>query len=1085
MRTRVALATAVLGFALAAVVAPAVAPAPSPERRPAASDPLAALPLAFEPTDTGYASRGPGYSVVLTPTETVMRVHPGRELRMRLVGADPAPTVTGRSPLPGTVNHLVGDPSAWRQAVPTFAEVAYADVYPGVDLVFHGNQRRLEHDFVVAPGADPAMVEVEFDAHRLALDEAGDLVATVDGGPVRLTRPVLYQQVDGRLRTVPGSYVSRGGNRIGFEVGPYDRARPLVIDPVLETSTYLGGSGNDAAWGVDVDSTGDIYVAGTTESGDLPAPGPPQARQDQDGTGGQSDAFVIKIDADAGSVAYTTYLRGASRDVAFAVAVGIDGGAYVTGVTESADFPVARPIQAASGGGATDAFVAKLSPDGTRLEYGTFLGGGATDSGRGIAVDRSGGAYVTGSTTSVDFPSINPVQPGPPRPDDVDAFVTKVNAVGSAFEYSTRLGGGNDDHGVDVAVDGTGNAVVTGDTRSPGFPTARPLQPGSGGSAAGLGGSFADAFVTKLDRAGGALVYSTFLGGSDTDAGTGIALDAAGNAYVAGATSSIDFPTAGTPVQSRKDGDSDAFVSKLGADGSALVYSSYLGGNGADTAAGIAVDGRGVASVVGAAGSTNFPAASPTQDSKAGGQSDAFVAQFDAGGSALAYSSYIGGRDDDQATAVAVAPDGTTVATGTTNSPDFRTARPLQATRTGTVGDAFLLTVAEAAAAPAEDAGGGGMSGHERRVRFLIATTAALFLAAVGHTAWLRRRGAAQPEWEGPTIPAPPTREPVGSGVRVLRHGDDERVFGPDAPPEDVSADPGGADAETAGVSGAPAEEEVTEVVPRVATRKPTKREKHAKNRPPKVPPVGSDEPAGPGEKIPVPDLLDETKAVEVSDWWGDDDDADLLLPPSAPAPSPAVRAASPLPPPPPPPPPSWAPPPPAPPPAPPAPPPPIPPVPAEDLSFWDLFPEDLPVPPRHDPPPDDPWANDYPAEDLLAGRVPQPPPDEDPSRMATPAAPEREREPEAERGGDLLITEFLQADLDRPAAPPPDRLQLDDLLDEVARSELGPPAAVPTGQEGEPEADHLPARRDGGTERQVRKRKRTRRSGRRRRPED
>ena len=1094
MRKPLALATAMLGFALAAALVPTVAsrhqPAPGPSGPLSGthrtSDLLATLPLAFEPSGTGFVSRGPGYSVVLTPSETVMRLGTGRELRMRLVGANTEPAVAGRNPLPGTANYLVGDdPSAWRTAVPTFAGVEHRGVYPGVDLVFHGNQRRLEHDFVVAPGADPGAVVVEFDADRLTIDTSGDLVATVAGGPVRLAAPVLYQDVGGARHTVAGSYVGRGGNRVGFEVGRYDPALPLVIDPVLVTSTYLGGSGNETAHSVDVDSAGNIYLTGSTESADLTTAAPLQARLNQDGTTGRPDAFVAKIDPAANSLVYATYLGGSSRDVGFSVAVGADNSAYVTGVTESANFPTARPIQPAFGGGSSDAFVARLSPDGASLLYGTFVGGRETDGGRGIDVDRQGNAYFTGSTSSPDFRSVGSFPAGPVRPDDVDAFVAKVNAAGSAFDYSARLGGSNDDNGVDVAVDGNGNAVVTGDTRSPGFPTARPYQPGSGGSASGVGGSFADAFVSKVDPAGGALVYSTFLGGSDSDLGSGIALDTQGNAYITGSTSSVDFPTAGTTrVQGRKDGDTDAFVSKLDPNGATLVYSSYLGGNGADAGTSVAVDGNGVASVAGTASSTNFPTASAIQGAKGGGQSDAFVAQFDPAGAVLVSSSYLGGRDDDQGAAVALAPDGTVVVAGVTNSPDFRTIKPLQAARTGSGGDAFVLTIAEGqAAAPVEPAPS--RTSHQRRVRFLVGSTAALFLAAVLHTAYLRRRASSDSEWQpGPEIPAPPRHEKVGSGVRVLDDRSDEQPAGEET----------GAGDETLAV---PPAAPVTATPPRA---RPTRADRHAKNRRAPAPVTTS----APVDEVPVPDLLDETQAGQGNQWWDRPPEDDLVPPPPPrpPAARPVAPQAAPL----------------------------IPPLPAEDLSFWDLFPEDLPVPSGPPGAPADPWSPDYPADDLLAERHPSPPPGGEAPRAEPPSARPAGREvrrppvdddafwaadlasapppkpptaapappPPAPPNpvpppDELLITEFLADLAGDPApvatpAPAPNRAELAEMLADPESSDFfnqAPPSAL-----GDDGGDDLPApaaarsRSGENGEQPVRKRQRARRSGRRKRPD-
>ena len=543
--------------------------------------------------------------------------------------------------------------------MPSYGRVTYDDVYPGVDLVFFGNQRRLEHDFVVAPGADPGVVAFEVTGgDHVAIDGAGDLVVTAPAGgtDARLARPVLYQEIGGRRRSVEGSFVLRGpgGNQVGFSVGAYDATLPLVIDPVLVTSTYLGGNGLDSAAAVDVDAAGNVYVVGATESADFPMAKPLQPTLNRDGSPGKSDAFIVKYNPEGNTLLYATYLGGTARDAASGVVVGGDGSVFVAGLTESPDFPKTTPsAQENFGGGPSDAFVAKINPGGDAITYATFLGGTQTDAARGVTVDSSGEAIVTGSTNSVEFPAVNPLQATPPRPEDVDAFVTKIAPAGNSFVYSTRLGGSNDDHGLDVGTDLGGNAYVTGDTRSPGFPTARPLQAGAGGTASGVGGSFADAFVSKLDPAGTNLVYSTFLGGSDTDQGTGIAVDGDGAAYVTGNTNSPNFPTA-SPVQGRKDADTDAFVSKINPAGAALVYSTYLGGGGADGGTAIAVDRGGNATVVGSTASSNFPTARPVQGVKGGGVTDAFLSTLVSSGATLATSTYVGGRDDDTAAGVAM-----------------------------------------------------------------------------------------------------------------------------------------------------------------------------------------------------------------------------------------------------------------------------------------------------------------------------------------------------------------------------------------------------------------------------------------------
>ncbi|HEX7277316.1 MAG TPA: SBBP repeat-containing protein, partial [Acidimicrobiales bacterium] len=785
--------------------------------------------------------------------------------------------------------YLTGaDPSAWRTDVPTYSNVTYTGVWPGVDVVFLGDQRRLRHDFVVAPGADPSAIAVTFEGQAApTIDPAtGDLLV----GGARLSRPTVFQNaddgarrpVDGAFRLLGGGGGGGGGDHVGFDIGAYDRTRPLVIDPTLVTSSYLGGAGIDNAAAVDVDGGGNVYIVGSTESADFRATNPFQNTLNGDGSAGKSDAFVAKLSADGASLLYATYLGGNNRDAAAGVAVGGDGSLYVTGVTESDNFPKTDGVaQGNYGGGPSDAFVTKLNSAGSGLAWSTFVGGAQTDAARSVALNPTGEAYVTGSTNSVEFPTANPLQQAAPQPDDVDAFVTKISSDGTSFVYSTRHGGSNDDRGLDIAVDATGNAYVTGDTRSPGFPTARPLQPGAGGSASGVAGSFSDAFVSKFGPAGNNLVYSTFLGGSDTDQGGAITVDAEGSAYVTGTTNSPNFPVKAA-LQERKDSDTDAFVTQVNPAGSELVYSTYLGGGGADSGTGIMVDQFGSVTVVGVTGSSNFPTAKPLQGVKGGGATDGFVSTLASGGGTLVSSSYLGGREDDQAVGVAVGPGAATpVIVGSTSSADFPTAKPLQSARAGSSADAFVTRVSAADdATPVTTAGTGGAvttpapakSGtHDQRVRLLVATTAGLFLIAVLQTAYLRRKAAAESaQWGGhdqpaPLVPPPPAQTWAG-GVRVI---DDEA---------------GDADADRT----------------RLSTT------------------------AGSG--MAAPDLLEE-------DW---------VPAPPRPTPLPPLRPA--------------------------------PRVPLEELSFWDLFPEDLPPSRRPGALDDTDWALED-QEDVLVRPGNQPPP--------------------------------------------------------------------------------------------------------------
>ncbi|MGA3326140.1 MAG: SBBP repeat-containing protein [Terriglobia bacterium] len=644
-------------------------------------------------------------------------------LRMKLVGANASAAVTGADELPGKSNYFIGnDPKKWRTNVSNYSKVKYQNVYPGVDLVYYGNQRQLEYDFVVAPGANPSAIALDVGAglvptqgrpqgSPLRIADNGDLVVETDGGEVRFHKPLVYQPaINSRQRImdygqrtpVEGHFVLQANNQVGFKVAPYDHTRPLIIDPVLVYSTYLGGSIADQGNSIAVDSFGYVYVTGWTESADFPTVNPLQATNH---AYPNSNVFVSKINPTGSALVYSTFLGGTgfseggvnSGDIGYGIAVDPSGNAYVTGMTTSLDFPTFNAFQGQAASG-EDAFVAKLNTTGSALVYSTYLGGSSYDRAWGIAADSSGNAYVIGETSSNDFPTVNALQAtNHTYLLDYTVFVTKFNPAGSALVYSTYLGGSNEDEGYAIAVDSSGNAYVTGETFSTDFPTVNPFQATCGSCK----GHDSNAFVAKLNAAGSALVYSTYLGGSGADAAQGIVVDSSGNAYVAGATSSTNFPTV-NPFQATKHASeySNAFVTKLNAAGSALVYSTYLGGSDSDGANGIAVDSFGNTYVVGSTNSTDFPTVNPVQGDFGGGI-DAFVAEVNAAGSALVYSTYLGGNSLDFGQGIGVGSSGNAYVTGTTASGNFPTVNPLQATvHSVSAGNAFITKISATGAAP-------------------------------------------------------------------------------------------------------------------------------------------------------------------------------------------------------------------------------------------------------------------------------------------------------------------------------------------------------------------------------------------------
>jgi len=664
------------------------------------------LPITFEANagqtnaQVKFLSRGPGYALFLTSNEALMtlkkseahsrgpkgapqpdliplqkgEVAEGTVLRMQLAGANSEPRVEGVEELPGKSNYFIGnDPAKWRSNVPTYAKVKYAGVYPGVDVVYYGNQEQLECDFVVAAGADVTAIRLQFGgASELHVNDSGDLVIGTQDQAVRLKKPVVYQEVAGEKRLIEGSYVMASANRIGFRLGAYDHSQKLVIDPILLYSTYLGGNSYDFGESIAVDSLGNAYVTGVTGSTNFPTTA---GSLQPTFTSSFREAFVTKINPSGSALVYSTYLGGSTFDRAQSIAVDASGNAYVTGYTASSDFPVVNAFQPALGGnGAYNAFVSKLNATGSALIYSTYLGGSIYDGGYGITVDASGDAYVGGFTSSNNFPTANALQPA--LAGASNAFIAKFNASGSALVYSTYLGGSGSDDGFAVAVDTAGNAYITGSTGSNNFPTVNALQ----STYAGNG----DVFVSKLNPSGSALVYSTYLGGSSGEYSFGIVADAAGNAYVVGSTQSPDFPIANA-LQPALAGSWDVFVTKLNASGSALLYSTYLGGSNDEYGNGIAVDASGNAYVTGYTDSTNFPLANALQTTLAG-PTNVYVSMINPSGSALLYSTYLGGSGagGDQGRAVTVDALGNAYVTGNTCSTDFPTANALQPALGGT-----------------------------------------------------------------------------------------------------------------------------------------------------------------------------------------------------------------------------------------------------------------------------------------------------------------------------------------------------------------------------------------------------------------
>ncbi len=621
------------------------------------------LPLSFEvnqgqsDSEVRFISRGSGYTLFLTSTGAVLSLpgvsgakagrsddkqdSKGVVLRMGLVGANPHSAVRGSSELPGKVNYLLSDlPSKWRTDVLTYSKVHYEDVYPGIDMVYYGNQRQLEYDFTLAPRADPGSILLNFEgADRIEIAENGDLLLRVGKGEVRQRKPFAYQIRRGLEEKVPSRYVLRGERQVGFELGSYDRSKPLIIDPVLAYSTYLGGDNQDEATSIAVDALGNAYITGYHTSPNFPSTSGAYDRT-YDGVD-DFHAFVTKLDPTGSKLLYSTYLGGSHDDGANGIAVDSSGSAYVTGFTSSTGFPTTSGAYDRGADDYPSVFVTKLDPSGSKLVYSTLLGAGG---GASVAVDSSGNAYVTGYAVS-GFPTTAGAYDRTYNSGAYDTFVAKLDASGSSLLYSTYLGGSRDDQGHGIASDSSGNAYVVGTTLSGDFPTTAGVFDSTfgGGSICWSGETpCSDAFVTKLDAGGSSPLYSGYLGGSGDDYANEIAVDASGNVYVTGTTSSREFPVTVDAYDSTLEGSTAAFVAKLNAGGSSLRHSTFLGGGEDDHGTGIALDPSRNVYVAGRAAS-GFPTTAGAHDRTFNGDLDAFVTKLE-----LDTGHQKGGSDDQQ-----------------------------------------------------------------------------------------------------------------------------------------------------------------------------------------------------------------------------------------------------------------------------------------------------------------------------------------------------------------------------------------------------------------------------------------------------
>src|SRR6266481_1926004 len=666
---------------------------------------LGKMPLAFEqnqgqsgPT-VKYLSRGAGFNIILTDQGAEIALsnalHQEETISIRPVGAAKPPNLPALDVLTQKTNYLIGnDPTRHILDVKNYGRVQYASIYPGIDLVYYGNQRQLEYDFIVAPKADPRKIKLGFGgARKLTVTQDGGLELNDPTNGIEFRKPVAYQDIGGKHHPVEAQYVLAGNNQVTFKLGEYDPNFPLVIDPILSYATYLWGT----VGGIAIDSSGNIYVAGSISSGSLPAVGGFQTSQK-----GTTDAYVVKLNPSFVPV-YATYL-GARNATTKGLGVAVDGSgnAYITGTTTSGSFPVtvgAYQTSSSTGGG----FITKLNTAGSALAYSTYVKGATPKS---IAVDSSGNAYTAGVAISAFVPTTGAFQA-----NFHGGFVAKLNSTGSAMAYATYLGGSNtSDFCNAIAIDTQGNAYVVGTTFSADFPTSAPYQ-------ATLQGT-KDAFVTKLNPSGTALIYSTYLGGSGNEWGKGITVDVSGQAYAVGWTSSADYPVTAGVFQPRIGNSnpsvSNGFITKFSSTGAALAYSSYIGGawclmpgifscfaifntgDGVDAVMSVKVDAAGYAYIGGYATSNLFSLTDSLLPNNISGNNDGWSAQFVAkitpASDDKVYSTVFSPREQDKrVNDLVIDASGNVYAVGYDSGLAFTTLTPFTAGAQLTSGLSFLV----------------------------------------------------------------------------------------------------------------------------------------------------------------------------------------------------------------------------------------------------------------------------------------------------------------------------------------------------------------------------------------------------------
>ena len=685
------------------------------------------IPMHFEENNgqfndsVKFMSKGIGYTLFLTENEALFlfqnrtsrsKMYDGKynldsdvkneftSMSIKLDNANIPNTLKGVDQLESISNYFIGnDKSKWRSDIPNYKKVYYSEVYSGIDLVYYGNQKQLEYDFIVTPFSDPKQISLSIEgADSKVIDGDGNLLLNKNGNQVVFDAPIVYQNINGNKNLVEASYTNLDDESIGFDLGEYNPEYKLTIDPKLIYATYLGGSETDYGWDIAVDTLGNVYVVGETSSTDFPTKNP-IANQPIGGDSSGRNVFVSKLNPDGDGLIYSTIIGGNDSDEGVAIKVDLDGNAYITGPTSSPDFPTVNAYDPTFTPFSRDGFVAKINPQGNGLIFSTYLGGGYLDWPYAIDIDEENNVYVGGYTASIDFPTLNPYQEFPgdfyytsDTSSHGNIFITKFNPQGNGLIFSTYIGGKWDEHCHDIAVDSAGNVYLTGYAISPDYPLVNPFQSEFISDHPG----WWMAIVSKLDSTGSNLIYSTYLGGDGQDAGWDIAIDDLGNAYVVGGTASSNFPTLNAIQESPFEPgflNGAGFITKFNPEGNSIAYSSYLTGTDHQTTCyGVAVADDYWVYISGINHASDFEILDPI--SPGDQHPGAFIYLIDPTGQEIAYSTSLTSVSSYEGQEIAIDRYGDMYIAGSIGewSKRFPTLSPFQANQAGK-GDAYVAKI--------------------------------------------------------------------------------------------------------------------------------------------------------------------------------------------------------------------------------------------------------------------------------------------------------------------------------------------------------------------------------------------------------